>query len=57
MSAPRPFTHPKTPAQEVERLTAELMILAAELAVVRREREYLREQLAAANSTCFATER
>lgn len=58
MSAPRPFTsRTEQPAQQIERLQAELVILAAELAVVRRERDYLREQLAAAQSPCFATER
>ena len=36
---------------------AELTILRAEFEVVRRERDYLREQLAFAQSTCFATER
>ena len=58
MSAPRPFvSRTETPAQQIERLQAEVVILWAELQAVRRERDYLREQLAAANSTCFATER
>lgn len=59
MSAPRPFIKrtDQTGEQQIERLQAELVILAAELAVVRRERDYLREQLAAAQSPCFATER